>query len=191
MLKAVCNIVPRIFQPTSLRAQSKRIHEGNWVSVDVGEAVESDGVGDLAGDNICVDESAHFRRVVPRSHIDETVIIGHNTVSAIVAKDNRTVTAMLDRLSIGIVCKGIGDVATRIGDSNGTASTVEIVDLEGAASCLTNQAVAIDIFGGDTVGRLAEQLTELGLDRLPTASYSYWTRAPSANRLDSTRPALS
>ena len=55
------------------RCQTKRIHVGDGVAVGVGVAVEGNGLGDLAGDDIRVDKSPQLRAIVPGSHVDEAV----------------------------------------------------------------------------------------------------------------------
>ena len=123
-----------------------------------------------------------------RSHIDKTVIIGYNTITTVIAEDYLACTGFGNQLTIGIVCEGIGNISTCIGNCNRTASEIEMVGFERTAHFFTNQAVAIDIFGGDTVGCLAEQLAELGTNILSIPYFVIFGKikrecAPSCSRM--------
>ena len=68
--------------------QTEGVYIGDRVAVGVGEAVEGDSVGDLARDDVGVDKPAQQGAVVSCPHVDQTVIVGDDAVSAVVAEDD-------------------------------------------------------------------------------------------------------
>ena len=70
------------------------------VTVSISETVQSNRIGNSTGHDISIDKPSHIGRVVACSHIDETVGIGHNAVSAVVAKDHLSGAGSGDLLAI-------------------------------------------------------------------------------------------
>ena len=55
---------------SSLRTQSKRIHERNRVAVCVSKAIKGYCIRQFAGNDISIDESLHLGRIITCSHVD-------------------------------------------------------------------------------------------------------------------------
>ena len=110
--------------------------------------------------DICIYETTHFRTVIPRTHINQAVIVRNDTVSAVIAEDDFACTGAGDLLAIGIVCESVGNVAAGIGDGNGATSAIEVVSLECAANLFTDQTSAVDILGSGVVCGFGEQFTK-------------------------------
>ena len=107
IVKCVCafeiqDLIPKFLRRGSvliLCRQTKRIYVGDGVAVGVGVAVEGDGLRDLAGDDIRVDESPQLGAVVPGSHVDESVGIRDHAVPAVVAEDDKGIADAAQKLA--------------------------------------------------------------------------------------------
>ena len=148
---------------SSLRSQSKRIDERNRVAISIRKSIESNCIGEFTGNNIRIDESLHLGRVVTRSHIDETIRVSHDAISAVIAEEYAARTRSADKLTVSIVCESIGNIAAGIGDGNGAASAVKVVGLEGTAYLFANQTSAVDILGCNATSCFHKKLAQLGI----------------------------
>ena len=109
---------------SSLCTQSKGIHVGDGVAVGVGVAIEGNCLRNSAGDDVRVDESPQLGAVVPGPHIDEAVGIRDHAVPTVVAEDKVGTARAAQKLAVGIVLKGVGNGASLVGNSDGTATAV-------------------------------------------------------------------
>ena len=95
---------------------------------------------DATVNQICIDKSAEFGRVISRTHVDETVLVGDYAVSAIVAEDDEAVAERLRSLTVRRILKFVRDNSGFVGDSNRTAAVVEVVGLSAIISITENSA---------------------------------------------------
>ena len=112
-INIICNAVICKL-PSILRAQPKRINVGDGIAVGIGVAVEGDGIGDIAFDDVGIDKSAQIWAVVAGAHVDKPVLVGHDAISAVVAEEDNAATRSRRQSAVGVVGKGIGDVAARL-----------------------------------------------------------------------------
>ena len=89
-----------IITSSIVSTQPKRINKGDRVTVSISKAVQSNSIGNSTSHNIGINKPSHLRRVVTRPHVDETVSIGHNAVSTVVAKDHLAGAGSGDLLAI-------------------------------------------------------------------------------------------
>ena len=90
-------------------------------------------------------------------------IIGYYSVTTVISEDHFACTGSADELAIGIVCKGIGNITTCIGDCDGATTAIEVIDLERTAYFFTDESLAVYILSYHAVSSLHQKHTELGI----------------------------
>ena len=120
----------RQFYLASSRGQPKRVNIRYRVAVGISIAIEGNSVGNLACDDVRVDEPAKLRRIVSCPHVEQGIAVCDDPISAIVTEDDFTCTRSRCLLAISVILERIGDGSRAVRDCNRAAAVVEVVGFE-------------------------------------------------------------
>ncbi|MNP47195.1 hypothetical protein D3C76_1412380 [compost metagenome] len=105
-------------------------------------------VGQVAEDDVAVQEPFQLRVVVPRPHVVQTVRVGHDSVSAVILERLVGAAFMLFQLAIDTVGVTVRYASLFIGQQRGAAADIAVVTHVVAVSIFpADEAQAVDIEG--------------------------------------------
>ena len=80
--------------------------------------------------HVGIDKASEQRTVVPIAHVNESVVVGHHAVAAVVQERCVDIARVIQKLAVGIILERIDNDTSAVGNGNRAAAAVVVVSLE-------------------------------------------------------------